>query len=88
MDITQILNTITAYKTDKEELTAIAAEVAGLTQSFINKELSESEYKELLEDIKLEGLIIADSVELLAKEDLKFIIDSAITVVSLAAKVL
>ena len=85
MNISQIADTINAYNSDKEELREIAAEVAGLTQSFINKEISETEYKELLEDIKLEGLIVANSAELIAKEDLKAIIDTAITITNFVA---
>lgn len=85
MDFSVITKSINEYESDKEELTEIAAQVAGLTQSFINKEISESEYVELLDDIKLEGVIVASSIELTAKEDLKFIIDSAITIANIAA---
>ena len=88
MSIQEIQNTIEEYQSSSEELSSIAKNLAALTQSFINKEISEDEYKELLEDIKLEGLVISDSAELITKEDLKAIIDTAITVVSVAAAVL
>ena len=79
MSIQEISNTIDAYESDVEELNDIASNVSALTQLFINNELSESEFKELLEDIQIESLVLVDSVELVAKEDLRFIIDSAIT---------
>ena len=84
MSIQEISNTIDAYESGVAELNDIAYNVSALTQLFIHKQLSGSEYKELLEDIQLEGLVLVDSVELVAKEDLRFIIDSAITLLKTA----
>lgn len=86
--ITNIANTIAAYNTGKKELTEAAAQVAGLTQSLIKQEISTSEYLELLNDIKLEGIIVASSAEIIAKEDLKVIIDSASMVAKVASGIL
>jgi hypothetical protein len=83
MNINAITNSIAAYKSGKKELTEIAAQVAGLTQSLIKEEITTSEYLELLNDIKLEGIIVASSAEIIAKEDLKLIIDSAAAIATI-----
>ena len=60
-------------------------EVLNSLNGFDAKE-NDSEYQELLKDLQLEKSITTDASDLNAKAQLKFIIDTAITIAATAAK--
>jgi hypothetical protein len=87
MKINEVLNQLNGYDAkENEELENIAATVLDLTKMYEEKSISDSEYKELLSDLQLEKSITMDASDLNAKAQLKFIIDTAITIAATAAK--
>jgi len=87
MKINEILNQLNGYDSkENQELETIAATVLDLTKMYEEKTISESEYQELLSDLQLEKSITMDASDLNAKAQLKFIIDTAITIAATAAK--
>ena len=87
MNINEVLNQLNGYDAkENEELETIAATVLDLTKMYEEKTISESEYQELLSDLQLEKSITMDASDLNAKAQLKFIIDTAITIAATAAK--
>lgn len=87
MKINEVLNQLNGYDAkENEELETIAATVLDLTKMYEEKTISESEYQELLSDLQLEKSITMDASDLNAKAQLKFIIDTAITIAATAAK--
>jgi hypothetical protein len=87
MKINEVLNQLNGYDAkENEELETIAATVLDLTKMYEEKSISDSEYKELLSDLQLEKSITMDASDLNAKAQLKFIIDTAITIAATAAK--
>ena len=89
MNINEILNSLNGYDAyQNEELEAISSTVIDLTKLYKDKKISDSEYQELLSDLQLERAVTIDASDLNAKTQLKFIIDTAITIASTAAKAL
>lgn len=87
MKINEVLNQLNGYDAkENEELETIAATVLDLTKMYEEKSISDSEYQELLSDLQLEKSITMDASDLNAKAQLKFIIDTAITIAATAAK--
>lgn len=87
MNINEVLNSLNGYDAkENQELETIAATVLDLTKMYEEKTISESEYQELLSDLQLEKSITMDASDLNAKAQLKFIIDTAITIAATAAK--
>lgn len=87
MNINEVLNQLNGYDAkENEELETIAATVLDLTKMYEEKTISDSEYQELLSDLQLEKSITMDASDLNAKAQLKFIIDTAITIAATAAK--
>lgn len=87
MKINEVLNQLNGYDAkENEELETIAATVLDLTKMYEEKTISDSEYQELLSDLQLEKSITMDASDLNAKAQLKFIIDTAITIAATAAK--
>jgi len=87
MKINEVLNQLNGYDSkENQELETIAATVLDLTKMYEEKTISESEYQELLSDLQLEKSITMDASDLNAKAQLKFIIDTAITIAATAAK--
>ena len=85
--IQEIQNTLTVFNPqDNDELEIIATNLINLTELYKNNKISDSEYQELLSDFQLEKAITIDAADLNAKAQLKFIIDSAITIAATAAK--
>jgi Cdc6-like AAA superfamily ATPase len=85
--VTQLLNDINGYnETTNENLNAIALQLKEITEEYKNGELTSSEYRELLEDIDSMGIITNGAAELNAQKQLNTIINTAITVASIAAK--
>ena len=83
----EVLNQLNGYDAkENEELETIASTVLDLTKMYEEKSISDSEYKELLSDLQLEKSITMDASDLNAKAQLKFIIDTAITIAATAAK--
>ena len=87
MKINEVLNQLNGYDAkENEELETIASMLLDLTKMYEEKTISESEYQELLSDLQLEKSITMDASDLNAKAQLKFIIDTAITIAATAAK--
>jgi len=87
MNMNEVLNQLNGYDAkENEELETIASTVLDLTKMYEEKSISDSEYKELLSDLQLEKSITMDASDLNAKAQLKFIIDTAITIAATAAK--
>ena len=87
MNINEVLNQLNGYDAkENEELETIASMLLDLTKMYEEKTISESEYQELLSDLQLEKSITMDASDLNAKAQLKFIIDTAITIAATAAK--
>lgn len=86
-NVTSILNELNNYnETANENLNAIALQLKEITEEYKLGELTSSEYKELLEDIDSMGVIANGAAELNAQKQLNTIINTAITVASIAAK--
>ena len=89
MNIQEVLNSLNGYNAqENEQLESIASTVSNLTELYKERKISDSEYQELLSDLQLEKSITIDASDLNAKAQLKFIIDTAITIAITAAKVL
>ena len=87
MNIQEVLNSLNGYNAqENEQLESIASTVSNLTELYKEKKISDSEYQELLSDLQLEKSITIDASDLNAKAQLKFIIDTAITIAATAAK--
>ena len=87
MKINEVLNRLNGYDAkENEELETIASMLLELTKMYEEKSISDSEYQELLSDLQLEKSITMDASDLNAKAQLKFIIDTAITIAATAAK--
>ena len=87
MKINEVLNQLNGYDAkENEELETIASMLRELTKMYEEKSISDSEYQELLSDLQLEKSITMDASDLNAKAQLKFIIDTAITIAATAAK--
>lgn len=87
MNIQEVLNSLNGYNAqENEQLESIAYTVSNLTELYKEKKISDSEYQELLSDLQLEKSITIDASDLNAKAQLKFIIDTAITIAATAAK--
>ena len=87
MKINEVLNQLNGYDAkENEELETIASKLLELTKMYEEKSISDSEYQELLSDLQLEKSITMDASDLNAKAQLKFIIDTAITIAATAAK--
>jgi hypothetical protein len=87
MKINEVLNQLNGYDAkENEELETIASMLLELTKMYEEKSISDSEYQELLSDLQLEKSITMDASDLNAKAQLKFIIDTAITIAATAAK--
>ena len=87
MNINEILNSLNGFDSkENEQLESIASTVADLTELYKENKISDSEYQELLSDLQLEKSITVDASDLNAKAQLKFIIDTAFTIASTAAK--
>lgn len=87
MKINEVLNQLTGYDAkENEELETIASMLLELTKMYEEKSISDSEYQELLSDLQLEKSITIDASDLNAKAQLKFIIDTAITIAATSAK--
>ena len=87
MNINEVLNQLNGYDAkENEELETIASMLLELTKMYEEKSISDSEYQELLSDLQLEKSITMDASDLNAKAQLKFIIDTAITIAATAAK--
>ena len=87
MNINEVLNSLNGYDAkENEELETIASMLLELTKMYEEKSISDSEYQELLSDLQLEKSITMDASDLNAKAQLKFIIDTAITIAATAAK--
>ena len=87
MKINEVLNQLNGYDAkENEELETIASMLLELTKMYEEKSISDSEYQELLSDLQLEKSITMDASDLNAKAQLKFIIDTAITIAATPAK--
>lgn len=87
MNINEVLNSLNGFDAkENEELETIATNVSDLTELYKDNKISDSEYQELLSDLQLEKSITTDASDLNAKAQLKFIIDTAITIAATAAK--
>lgn len=87
MSADNILNSLNGYNdTQNSKLTEISEQLKEITLQFKSGALSPSEYKELLEDIASETAIVNDAAALRSQQQLKLIIDTAITIAATAAK--
>jgi hypothetical protein len=87
MSVQEILNNLNGFDAkENDELQTIASTVSDLTELYKDNKISDSEYQELLSDLQLEKSITTDASDLNAKAQLKFIIDTAITIAATAAK--
>lgn len=87
MSADNILNSLNGYNdTQNSKLTEIAEQLKEITVQYKSGALSPSEYQELLEDIASETAIVNDAAALRAQQQLKLIIDTAITIAATAAK--
>ena len=86
MNAQEILNALNGYDdVHNGDLTAIANDLIQLTEVYEQGLLTASEYKELVSDLQLEEAVTNEAADLNAKIQLKFIIDTAITLASIAA---
>ena len=87
MNINEVLNSLNGFDAkENDELQTIASTVADLSELYKDNQITDSEYQELLKDLQLEKSITVDASDLNAKAQLKFIIDTAITIAATAAK--
>jgi len=87
MKINEVLNSLNGYDAkENEELESISSNLSNLTELYKDGKISDSEYQELLNDFQIESSITMDASDLNAKAQLKFIIDTAITIAATAAK--
>jgi polyhydroxyalkanoate synthesis regulator phasin len=83
----ELLNELNGYNDcNNETLDAIAQQVKDITDEWKSGEITDSEYKELLEDIRSMNIIAEGAAELNAQKQLNTIINTAITIASTAAK--
>ena len=86
MTINEILGSLNNYTTVKNtELASLAANAVDLTVKVNNKEISVTEYNELLHDLMLEKIIINDADELNTQQVIHDLIETAITLTSMMA---
>lgn len=87
MSADSILNSLNGYNdVQNARLVEIADQLKEITVQYNSGDLSASEYKELLEDIASETAIVNDAAALREQQQLKLIIDTAITIAATAAK--
>ena len=87
MSADSILNSLNGYNdVQNANLAEIASQLKEITEQYNSGDLSASEYKELLEDIASETAIVNDAASLREQQQLKLIIDTAITIAATAAK--
>lgn len=87
MSADNILNSLNGYNdVQNSKLAEISEQLKEITVQFKSGSLSPSEYKELLEDIASETAIVNDAASLRSQQQLKLIIDTAITIAATAAK--
>lgn len=87
MSADSILNSLNGYNdVQNSRLVEIADQLKEITVQYNSGDLSASEYKELLEDIASETAIVNDAAALREQQQLKLIIDTAITIAATAAK--
>jgi polyhydroxyalkanoate synthesis regulator phasin len=87
MNMVELLNELNGYNDcNNETLDAIAQQVKDITDEWKSGEITDSEYKELLEDIRSMNIIAEGAAELNAQKQLNTIINTAITIASTAAK--
>jgi ribosomal protein S13 len=83
MNVSDILNKLGSIVGVGDEAGAIAAEAVTITNQFKVGQLSQSEYQELVGDLKTEKLILIGANQLILKEDLDVLftnIQSAISI--------
>jgi polyhydroxyalkanoate synthesis regulator phasin len=83
----ELLNDLNGYnECNNENLNSIHQQLLDITEEWRNGEITDSEYKELLEDIRSMNIIAEGAAELNAQKQLNTIINTAITIASTAAK--
>ena len=86
-NMTELLNGLNNYdECHNSTLDSIAHQLKDITEEWKNGDLTNEEYKELLEDIKSMNVIANGAAELNAQKQLNTIINTAITIASTAAK--
>ena len=87
MNMIELLNDLNGYnECNNENLNSIHQQLLDITEEWRNGEITNEEYKELLEDIKSMNIIAEGAAELNAQKQLNTIINTAITIASTAAK--
>ena len=86
-NMVELLNGLNNYdECHNSTLDSIAQQLKDITEEWKNGDLTNEEYKELLEDIKSMNVIAEGAAELNAQKQLNTIINTAITIASTAAK--
>lgn len=87
MNMVELLNDLNGYnECNNATLNDIHQQLKDITEEWRNGEITNVEYKELLEDIKSMNIIAEGAAELNAQKQLNTIINTAITIASTAAK--